>query len=88
MNSKKYFKKNNDVAFHLTVKMLTEYAKKCEKDPHKKVMDPVLGSYFLMHQLAIALFFKAEGFEEDLTDLMQDAINDAKDIVKKSRKVS
>ena len=51
-------------------------------------MDPVLGSYFLMHQLAIALFFKAEGFEEDLTDLMQDAINDAKDIVKKSRKVS
>ena len=28
MNSKKYFKKNNDVAFHLTVKMLTEYAKK------------------------------------------------------------
>ena len=88
MSVDKYFEKNDKLAFELAIDMLGKYAKNCEKAPGKGSMDPILGSYLLMHQLCIGLFYKAEGFENELTEIMNDAINDAKDTVKKSTEAS
>jgi len=88
MSADKYFQKNDKLAFQLAIDMIGKYGQRCEKAPGKGSMDPILGSYLLMHQLCIGLFYKAEGFEDELTEIMNDAINDAKDIVKKSKEAS
>ena len=79
---------NNDLAFNLSVKMLTDYANDCEVDEDKGVMDPMLGSYLLVNNLAIGLIYNAEGFEKDLIDILKDAIDDAEYKINKSRKAS
>ena len=51
----KYIKKNHDLAFTLTVKLIKDYANKCQTDPDKNMMDPILGTYNLINQLYIPL---------------------------------
>jgi hypothetical protein len=85
---KKDLEFNNDLAFNLSVKMLTDYANDCEVDEDKGVMDPMLGSYLLVNNLAIGLIYNAEGFEKDLIDILKDAIDDAEYKINKSRKAS
>ena len=68
--------------------MLTDYANDCEVDEDKGVMDPMLGSYLLVNNLAIGLIYNAEGFEKDLIDILKDAIDDAEYKINKSRKAS
>ena len=82
---KQNIKNNKDLAFILATKMMQEYALKCEVDGEKKIMDPLLGSYLLLHELCVGLFYKAEGYEEELTDILFDAINDAKHVVQNTR---
>jgi len=87
MSKQEYFEANNDLAFNVTVDALGKYATKCKKDKKRNIMDPILGSYLLTHQLACALLYKAEGYEKQLVDVMQEAIEDAKEVVKNSRSV-
>jgi hypothetical protein len=87
MSKQEYFEANNDLAFNVTVDALGKYATKCKKDKKRNIMDPILGSYLLTHQLACALLYKAEGYEKQLVDIMQEAIEDAKEVVKNSRSV-
>ena len=76
-----YFKKNNDLAFNLAVNLLKDYASECEVDPDKKMMDPTIGTYNLINQIAIALLYKADGHIDDAIDIMNIAIQDAKETV-------
>ena len=85
---KKDLEFNNDLAFNLSVKMLTDYANDCEVDEDKGIMDPLLGSYLLVNNLAIGLIYNAEGFEKDLINILKDAIDDAEYKINKSRKAS
>lgn len=85
---KKDLEFNDKLAFNLSVKMLTDYANDCEVDEDKGIMDPILGSYLLVNNLAIGLMFKAEGFEKDLIDILKDAIDDAEYKINKSKKAS
>ena len=82
---KQYIENNSNLAFKLAVKMMRDYALKCEVDEEKEIMDPLLGSYLLLHELSIGLFYKAEGYEEELTNILIDAINDAKHVVQNTR---
>ena len=82
---KKDLEFNNDLAFNLSVKMLTDYANDCEVDEDKGVMDPMLGSYLLVNNLAIGLIFKAEGFESEIIDILKSAIEDAAFKIKKTK---
>ena len=84
----KYIKKNHDLAFTLTVKLMKDYANKCQTDPNKNMMDPILGTYNLINQLAIGLLYKADGHIDDAIDIMNIAIQDAKEVVKNTREVS
>jgi len=84
----KYIKKNHDLAFTLTVKLMKDYANKCQTDPDKNMMDPILGTYNLINQLAIGLLYKADGHIDDAIDIMNIAIQDAKEVVKNTREVS
>ena len=82
---KKDLEFNNDLAFNLSVKMLTDYANDCEVDEEKGMMDPMLGSYLLVNNLAIGLIFKAEGFESEIIDILKSAIEDAAFKIKKTK---
>jgi len=84
----KYIKKNYDLAFTLTVKLMKDYANKCQTDPDKNMMDPILGTYNLINQLAIGLLYKADGHIDDAIDIMNIAIQDAKEVVKNTKEVS
>ena len=84
----KYIKKNYDLAFTLTVKLMKDYANKCQTDPDKNMMDPILGTYNLISQLAIGLLYKADGHIDDAIDIMNIAIQDAKEVVKNTKEVS
>ena len=53
-----------------------------------KTMDPMLGAYLLVNNLAIGLLFKAEGLEQDIVAILKDAIDDAEYKINKSRKAS
>jgi|TARA_R110000772_G_scaffold219916_1_gene330489 hypothetical protein len=79
---------NNDLAFNLSITMLKKYGESCKEDEDKGMMDPLLGSYLLVNNLAIGLMFQAEGFESELIDILKSAIDDAESKVRKSRKVS
>ena len=79
---------NNDLAFDLTVKMISAYAKDCKVDKERGVMDPEIGSYLLVNNLAIALLFKAEGYEQDCINILKSAIDDGLHKIEKSRKAS
>jgi len=79
---------NNDLAFRLAVKTLEDYAKDCVVDKKSKDMNPILGSYLLVHNLAISLLFKAGGFEKDIVAILKDAVDDAEFKINKSRKAS
>lgn len=88
MNVEKDIDHNNDLAFRLAVRTLEAYAKDCVVDKDAKTMDPILGSYLLVHNLAIGLLFKAEGFEQDVVAILKDAIDDAEYKINKSKKAS
>ncbi len=88
MNVEKDIDHNNDLAFRLAVKTLEDYAKDCVVDKDAKTMNPILGSYLLVHNLAISLLFKAEGFEKDIVAILKDAVDDAEFKINKSRKAS
>ena len=87
-NGEKYIEHNNKLAFNLSVELLKNYANNCIEDKNKKKMDPVLGAYLLIHNLATSILFTAENCEQDVMNILKDAINDAGFIVNKSRKVS
>ena len=80
-----YVENNQNLAFELACKMMKDYALKCEIDEDREIMDPLLGSYLLLHELCVGLFYKAEGYEEELTNILFDAINDAKHVVQNTR---
>tara|TARA_R110002049_G_scaffold155190_2_gene320039 strand:+ start:642 stop:926 length:285 start_codon:yes stop_codon:yes gene_type:complete len=79
---------NNDLAFNLAIKTLEAYAQDCVVDKDAKTMDPMLGAYLLVNNLAISLLFKAEGLEQDIVAILKDAIDDAEYKINKSRKAS
>ncbi len=83
-----YFKKNNDLAFNLAVNLLKDYANKCEVDPDKNMMDPSIGTYNLINQIAVALLYKADGYIDDVIDIMKIAIQDAKETVEQTKELS
>ena len=83
-----YFKKNNDLAFNLAVNLLKDYANECEVDPNKNMMDPSIGTYNLINQIAIALLYKADGYIDDVIDIMNIAIQDAKETVEQTKELS
>ena len=83
-----YFKKNNDLAFNLAVNLLKDYASECEVDPDKKMMDPTIGTYNLINQIAVALLYKADGYIDDVIDIMNIAIQDAKETVEQTKELS
>jgi len=83
-----YFKKNNDLAFNLAVNLLKDYANECEVDPDKNMMDPSIGTYNLINQIAIALLYKADGYIDDVIDIMNIAIQDAKETVEQTKELS
>ena len=87
-NKHKEFEKNSDLAFNLSVDMLTQYANKCSLDKDKDLMDPIVGSYLLVHNLAIGLFYKAKGHEQELINVLHSAIEDAEYVVDNSREVN
>ena len=88
MNVEKDIDHNNDLAFRLAVRTLEAYAQDCVVDKDAKTMDPILGSYLLVNNLAISLLFKAEGFEQDIVAILKDAIDDAEYKINKSKKAS
>ena len=79
--NKTQLKKNDELAFNLAIEMMSKYAKECEKDKKTKEMDPFLGTYQLINQLASSLIYKADGWEDAIFDVINDAINDARDTV-------
>jgi len=81
----KEIRKNNDLAFNLAVDMLDQYAQKCERDSKRDMMNPILGTYNLVNQLAIGLLFKADGHIDDVIDIMNIAIQDAKEVIIKTK---
>tara|TARA_A100001015_G_scaffold25382_1_gene28537 strand:- start:926 stop:1195 length:270 start_codon:yes stop_codon:yes gene_type:complete len=83
-----YFKKNNDLAFNLAVNLLKDYANECEVDPDKNMMDPSIGTYNLINQIAVALLYKADGYIDDVIDIMNIAIQDAKETVEQTKELS
>ena len=82
-----YFKKNNDLAFNLAVNLLKDYANECEVDPDKNMMDPSIGTYNLINQIAVALLYKADGYIDDVIDIMNIAIQDAKETVEQTKEL-
>ena len=87
-NKHKEFEKNSDLAFNLSVDMLKNYATKCVVDKNKDMMDPIVGSYLLVHNLAIGLLYKAKGHEQELISVLHSAIEDAEYVVDNSREVN
>jgi hypothetical protein len=87
-NKHKEFEKNSNLAFNLSVDMLTQYANKCALDKDNDMMDPIVGSYLLVHNLAIGLFYKAKGHEQELINVLHSAIEDAEYIVNNTREVN
>jgi hypothetical protein len=83
-----YFKKNNDLAFNLAVNLLKDYANECEVDPDKNMMDPSIGTYNLVNQIAVALLYKADGYIDDVINIMNIAIQDAKETVEQTKELS
>ena len=84
----KEFENNSDLAFNLSVDMLKNYATKCVVDKNKDMMDPITGSYLLVHNLAIGLFFKAEGYEQELINVLHSAIEDAAFVIDKTKQAN
>ena len=76
---------NNDLAFDLSVNMMRNYAKDCLVDKDMEMMDPLIGSYLLVHNLVIGLLHKAEGFEDELINICNSAIEDAEFRLNKSK---
>ena len=87
-NKHEELEKNSDLAFNLSVDMLTKYANKCSLDKDKEMMDPIVGSYLLVHNLAIGLLYKAKGHEQELINVLHSAIEDAEYIVNNTREVN
>ena len=87
-NKHKELEKNSNLAFNLSVDMLTQYANKCSLDKDKDMMDPIVGSYLLVHNLAIGLLYKAKGHEQELINVLHSAIEDAEYIVDNTREVN
>jgi len=76
---------NNDLAFDLSVSMMRNYAKDCLVDKDMEMMDPMAGSYLLVHNLVVGLLLKADGFEKELINICHSAIEDAEFRLNKSR---
>lgn len=87
-NKHKEFEKNSNLAFNLSVDMLAQYANKCALDKDKDLMDPIVGSYLLVHNLAIGLLYKAKGHEQELINVLHSAIKDAEYVVDEMREVN
>jgi len=79
---------NNDLAFNLAIKTLEAYAQDCVVDKDAKTMDPILGAYLLVNNLAIGLLFKAGSYDKEVLAILKDAIDDAEYKINKSRKAS
>ena len=82
---------NNALAFEVTAEAMETYANKCNqaKNPNgKTMMNPIEGSYVLVKNLVASLLYKAEGYEESLLEIIQEAIDDAVEINKKMQEKS
>ena len=82
---------NDALAFEVTVEAMETYANKCnqEKNPDgETMMNPIEGSYVLVKNLVTSLLYKAEGHEESLLEVIQEAIDDAVEINKKMKEAS
>ncbi len=82
---------NDELAFEVTADAMETYANKCnqEKNPNgKTMMNPIEGSYVLVKNLVASLLYKAEGYEESLLEVIQEAIDDAVEINKKTQEKS
>jgi len=83
--------KNDELAFEVTADAMETYANKCsqEKNPNgATMMNPIEGSYVLVKNLVTSLLYKAEGHEESLLEVIQEAIDDAVEIIKKTQEES
>jgi hypothetical protein len=88
LNKHEELEKNSNLAFNLSVDMLKKYASECTLDKDKEMMDPIVGSYLLVHNLAIGLLYKAKGHEQELINVLHSAIEDAEYIVDNTREVN
>jgi len=82
---------NDALAFEVTADAMETYANKCsqEKNPNgATMMNPIEGSYVLVKNLVTSLLYKAEGHEESLLEVIQEAIDDAVEIIKKTQEKS
>lgn len=80
-----YFAKNDNLAFNLMTHSMNEYANKCEIDKDHGMMDPLQATYFLVNNLATALFYKAEGHMELCEEIILEAVQDAFEKVENTR---
>ena len=62
----KYFEKNSNLAFNLTIKLLGDYAEKCQVDSDKNMMDPILGTYNLVNQFKVGFIYKSKIYNYNL----------------------
>ncbi|MBJ33641.1 MAG: hypothetical protein CMC89_02830 [Flavobacteriaceae bacterium] len=79
------FAKNDNLAFNLMTDAMNQYANKCEFDEDKGMMDPLQGTYFLINNLATALFYKSEGHMDLCEDIILEAVEDAFETVENTR---
>ena len=87
-NKHEELEKNSNLAFNLSVDMLKKYASECTIDKDKEMMDPVVGSYLLVHNLAISLLYKGKDYERELINVLHSAIEDAEYVVNNKREVN
>ena len=76
---------NDNLAFDLSVSMMRNYAKDCLVSEDMEMMDPMAGSYLLVHNLVVGLLHKADGFESELINICHSAIEDAEFRLNKSK---
>ena len=88
INKNEELEKNSSLAFNLSVDMLKNYAEECTVNKDDKMIDPITGSYLLVHNLAIGLFFKAEGYEQELINVLHSAIEDAAFVIDKTKQAN
>ncbi|MEC7270113.1 MAG: hypothetical protein VXU43_02995 [Pseudomonadota bacterium] len=80
-----YFAKNDNLAFNLMTHAMNQYANKCEIDEDQGMMDPLQATYFLVNNLATALFYKANGHMDLCEKIILEAVEDAFSKVENTR---
>ena len=87
-STEKGIRHNNNLASKLAAETLQTYAQDCVVDKKSKEMNPILGAYLLVNNLAIGLLFKAGSYDKEVLAILKDAIDDAEYKINKSRKAS